>query len=148
MTDDSVPPHPALEKLEPWFAQMHVQLFDTLQQAQAAVDEAERTGQDLDVSCEYYQQLQRDFKVTVASFPAENHFTLPMIKRTQALEESESGLRLHLAQVWAAAVCTLTLHRMLSAVPLELADDENITGELKMKAAMHYAMWQHLLSDA
>lgn len=144
-TDRSV--HPAIEKLEPWFAQMHTQLFDTLQQAQAAVDIAQQRGQDLAQDSEPYQQLKRDFDIAVALFPTDNHFTAPLVKRTQQLLTGDSALRLHLTQVWAAAVCTLTLHRMLSAIPVELIDDAIITGELKSKAAMHVSMWRHLLDD-
>ena len=142
------PAHPSLEKLEPWFAQMHMQLFDTLQQAQAAVDEAQQSGQDLAENSEHYQQLKRDFDVTVAAFPASDHITTPLIRQSQNLLANRCELRLHLTQVWAAAVCTLTLHRMLNAIPVELMDDHSITGELKTKAAMHFSMWKHLLNDA
>lgn len=142
------PAHPAMEKLEPWFADMHMQLFDTLQQAQAAVDEAQQAGQDLSEESEPYQQLKRDFDVAVAAFPASDHITAPLITRSQDLLAIRSELRLHLTQVWAAAVCTLTLHRMLNAIPVELMDDDSITGELKTKAAMHFSMWKHLLTEA
>ncbi len=141
------PVHTEMQQLEPWFAEMHTQLFNTLQHAQAAVDEAQRLGQDLPEENDNYQQLKRDFEVAVAAIANQDAITAPLVKRTQALLAVKSELRLHLTQVWAAAVCTLTLHRMLGAIPTELADDEAVTGELKTKSAMHFSMWQHLLSD-
>ncbi|MEW9798893.1 hypothetical protein [Alteromonas sp. CYL-A6] len=139
--------HPEIAKLEPWFADMHMRLFDTMEQAQAAVDQAEKTGHDLSPNDEYAEQLQRDFEVAVASFPVADHITSPLVQRTQALADQADMLRLHLTQIWAAGTCTLSLYRMLHAIPAHLLDDDAVSGTLKAKAAMHFKMWQHLLGE-
>lgn len=141
----SVPVHPEMEKLESWFADMHGRIFDTMEQAQAAVDEAERTGKDIPVQNEHFVQLKRDFEVAVASFNIASHITAPLVEQTHKLWEERSLLNLHLTQIWAAGTCTLSFFRMLDSIPDTLLSDDATTGPLKTKAAMHMKMWQHLL---
>ena len=59
---------PRIIALETQFSHLHVQLFDTFSHAQSAVMTVMQTGRDIDRNHDDFQQLKRDFEVTVAMY--------------------------------------------------------------------------------
>jgi len=138
---------PRILALENQFKQLHVQLFDTISHAQSAVMTASQTGQDITPDNDDYTQLKRDYDVTRSMYQGAGE--LPRyIAATEALKRRSDVSCLHMTQVWAAAVSTLSCDRMLSMIPADLRDQPDITGELQQKRTMHFNMWQQRLQSA
>jgi hypothetical protein len=135
---------------EPWYGQLHVQLFDTLAQAQAVVSKAQKNGQDIPEDDENYQQLARDFSIAISVYKPKSKELIDLCGTTKNLTRHsyQHVNRLHLSQLWAAAVATITYRRMLDAMPKQLPSDNDTQQRLQREYKAHKSMWQHLLLSA
>lgn len=138
---------PRIIALETQFSQLHVQLFNTFSHAQSAVMSIMQSGRDISAQSEDYQQLKRDFEVTVAMYPGRDSSILAHIAATRQMAEQQQVSNVHMTQVWAAAVSTLSCDRMLLMIPADLQTDQEITGELMQKRQEHLTMWQERLNN-
>lgn len=138
---------PRIVALETQFSQLHIQLFNTFSHAQSAVMAVMQTGRDIDNNHEDFQQLKRDFEVTIATYPGHDKKMLEKIAATNKLAAQQPISNVHLTQVWAAAVSTLSCDRMLAMIPHDLRHDPSVSSELQQKCQDHLAMWQERLEN-
>lgn len=139
--------HPELAVLEPWFNEMHLSLFDILADAQAVTNDAgENKGKVVNTHSRV-RSLREAFLDITCTGDFDNHLLAPLITRTLHIAKDRAIPQLHLAQTWAAAICTLTYFKMLDAIPASLLEEESVSGELRNKSKLHMAQWRKLLDE-
>lgn len=138
---------PELAALEPWLNEMHLSVFDVIANAQAVTNEAGSNEGNIVSEHKRYRALQQAFLKIVHTGEFSNHVLAPLILRTLRIERGRPVLPIHLAQIWAAATCTLTYFKILNAIPASLLEDETVAGEIRNKSKLHMAQWQTLLED-
>ncbi|GGF86253.1 hypothetical protein [Alteromonas lipolytica] len=138
---------PRIIALESQFGQLHTQLFNTFSHAQSAVMGIMQTGRDISQDSEDYQQLKRDFDITVTMYPGEDSLMATLIAATRQMANNPQVSNVHMTQVWAAAVSALSCDRMLLMIPADLHTDPEVSGELQQKRQEHLTMWQERLNN-
>lgn len=140
--------HPELAARESWFNTMHLAIFDTLATVQALNDAASGghpVGQQI---VAHIDTLEREFTVLANDDSFTSHIVSPLIRRTRQLQQHPDTPLLHLAQIWAAGICTLRYFAMLGAIPVALIQDREVSGELRTHSTHHLSMWKRLLAEA
>ena len=138
---------PRIIALEEQFSQLHIQLFNTFSHAQSAVMSVMQSGRDIDETNEDFEQLQRDFAVSVVMYTGPNNTLKDNITATKKLARDNRVTNVHLTQVWAAAVSAMCCERMLAMIPEDLRADPLVAGELIQKRNEHLTMWQERLAN-
>ena len=139
--------HPELVKLEPWFNEMHLSVFEIMMNAQAVTNEAGSNEGEIINEHERFRELQQAFLKIINTGEFEDHLLAPLVTQTLRIERGRTVPPIHLAQTWAAATCTLLFFKMLNAIPAHLLGDDTVTGELRQKSKLHMSQWKTLLHD-
>lgn len=136
-----------LQARENMFQQLHLSSFETMGYARAIQTQVEETGHDIEPSNLDYLQLLRDYEVTKNLAPITGSMLEPLCEQTdQVLKQSEQAFA-NCAQLCAAAISALNHWRILSEIPIDLRDNEDVTKELKNKFHRHMRTWDYIVSD-
>jgi hypothetical protein len=129
------------------FQNLHLSTFETMGYARAIAQEVEQTGKDIEVSNSDYQQLLRDYNVTKNLAPIDGTQIGKLCARTDVILKSDKHANATYAQLSAAGTSALNHWRILSDIPLDLRDKDEVTRVLKEKFQQQMATWEYILSD-
>jgi transposase InsO family protein len=138
---------PRLQAREALFQQLHLSTFETMANARAVQQQVEESGYDVETSNAEFQQLLRDYEITKnLSTLSESHLEA-LCEQTNGLIKSRRHANATLAQLSAAATSALNHWRILSEIPLDLREKDEVTKALKEKFQHHKATWEYILAD-
>lgn len=138
---------PRLQAKEKLFEQLHLSVFDTMAHAQAAVHEYQTTENDLAEDNSALTQLQRDYAITRNLTKTEDSVLEPLVELTDKALATSSVANIFKSQVCAAAINSLNHFRIISEIPDDLMDVEQVTKTIRSNYHMHQTQWRELLSD-
>jgi hypothetical protein len=138
---------PRLQAREAVFQQLHLSTFETMGYASAIVQQVEATGHDIEPDNADFLQLLRDYEVTKnLSNLSESHLEA-LCEQTNPILKSKRHANANLAQLSASAISALNHWRILSDIPLDLRDKDEVTKALKEKFHQHVTTWEYILAD-
>ncbi|WP_371195598.1 hypothetical protein [Glaciecola sp. SC05] len=138
---------PRLQAREAMFQQLHLSTFETMGYARAIQQLVEESGCDIEADNTDLLQLLRDYEVTKnLSQISESHLEA-LCEQTDQLVKSKSIANANLAQLCAAASSALNHWRILSEIPVDLREKEQVTKALKEKFQHHMNTWEYILKD-
>jgi hypothetical protein len=138
---------PRLQAREEIFQRLHLSTFETMGYARAIAQQVEQTGYDIESNHPDYQQLQRDYQVTKNLAPTEGSEIEQLCSQTDAALKVASHANATYAQLCAAATSALNHWRILSEIPMDLRDKDEITQALKEKFQQQMQAWKYVLAD-
>ncbi|MFC4700599.1 hypothetical protein ACFO4O_10545 [Glaciecola siphonariae] len=146
MSDDKFV-DPRLQAREALFQQLHLSTFETMGYARAIQQQVEQNGFDIESDNADFLQLLRDYEVTKnLSKLSESHLE-SLCEQTNAIIKSKRCANANIAQLCAAATSALNHWRILSEIPLDLRDKEEVTKALKDKFQQNMNTWEYILAD-
>ncbi|MBF7071788.1 hypothetical protein ISG33_00055 [Glaciecola sp. MH2013] len=138
---------PRLQAKEALFQQLHLSTFDTMSYAQAIFDEVNNQGFDIDAENESFQQLLRDYEVTKAVASISDSPLEALCERSDAIIKNKQKAFASTAQLLAAATNTLNHWRILSEVPEDLRNVDEVSATLKANYQGHLNAWNNILAE-
>jgi DNA-binding helix-hairpin-helix protein with protein kinase domain len=138
---------PRLQAREAIFQQLHLSTFETMGYARAIAQYVEETGHDIETDNADYQQLLRDYQITKNLAPIEGSRVEMLCVQTDASLNTNSQAHATYAQLCAAATSALNHWRILSEIPEDLRDNEEVTRALKDKFQQQVQTWEYILTD-
>lgn len=136
-----------LQAREEIFQKLHLSTFETMSYARAIAQQVEQTGYDIESSHPDYQQLLRDYQVTKNLAPIEGSEIEQLCSFTDAALKAASHANATYAQLCAAATSAINHWRILSEIPADLRDKEEVTHALKNKFQQQMQTWKYIISD-
>lgn len=138
---------PRLQAREALFQKLHLSTFETMGYARAIQQQVEETGYDVEADNSDFLQLLRDYEVTKnLSHLSESHLEA-LCEKTNALIKSKRTANASLAQLCAAAISALNHWRILSDIPVDLREKDEVTKALKDKFQQNMSTWEYILTD-
>jgi len=138
---------PRLQAKEALFQQLHLSTFDTMSYAHAIIQEVNAIGKDIDEDNDNYQQLLRDYQVTKNMAALANSPLTLLCSQTDHNIKNSQKAHASISQLCAAATNTLNHWRILTEIPEDLLDVEEVTRQLKENYANHLAAWRQILQE-
>jgi hypothetical protein len=138
---------PRLQAREAIFQKLHLSTFETMGYARAVAQEVEQTSNDIETNNSDYQQLLRDYQVTKNLAPIDGSQIAQFCTQTDAAIKAATHANATYAQLCAAGTSALNHWRILSEIPLDLRDKEEVTSALKEKFQQQMRTWEYILSD-
>lgn len=138
---------PRLQAREAIFQKLHLSTFETMGYARAIQDHVEKTGQDIDIDNPDYQQLLRDYQVTRNLASIDQTQLAPLCKKTDGVLKQNKNAYANSAQLCAAAISALNHWRILSDIPIDLREQDQVTKTLREKFHHHMRTWEYILED-
>ncbi|WP_395345281.1 hypothetical protein PN836_010135 [Ningiella sp. W23] len=138
---------PRLQAREQLFQQLHLSTFETMGYARAVQQQVEETGYDIEPDNSDYQQLLRDYQVTKNLAPLSESHLEALCEETDAKLKLKNQAHANYAQLCAAASSALNHWRILSEIPADLREVDEVTKALKEKFQQHMDTWEYILSD-
>ena len=138
---------PRLQAREEAFQQLHLSTFETMGYARAIALQVEKTGKDIDTNNADYQQLLRDYQVTKNLAPIDGSQIEQLCAQTDAALKAATHANATYAQLCAAGTSALNHWRILSDIPLDLREKDDVTSALKEKFKHQMRTWEYILSD-
>nr|WP_136250596.1 hypothetical protein [Ningiella ruwaisensis] len=138
---------PRLQAREKMFQQLHLSTFETMGYAHNIQSYVEKTGQDIESDHPDYQQLLRDYEITKNLSKLDDSQLEGLCAQTDAALKSKTQANAVYAQLCAAACSALNHWRILSEIPLDLRDNDEVTKTLKNKFHQHKDTWEFILKD-
>lgn len=136
-----------LQAREALFQQLHLSTFETMGYARAIQQEVEASGYDIEPDNGEFLQLLRDYEVTKnLSKVSESHLEA-LCEQTSHLIKKKHAANANLAQLCAAAISALNHWRILSEIPVDLREKDEVTKTLKEKFQQLMNTWEYILND-
>lgn len=136
-----------LQAREALFQQLHLSTFETMGYARAIGLQVEASGYDVDANNGDFMQLLRDYEITKNLSKLSKSELAVLCEKTKVLLESKEQANANIAQLCAAATCALNHWRILSEIPIDLRDKDEVTKTLKEKFQQHKSSWEYILAD-
>lgn len=138
---------PRLVEREAMFEQLHMSIFETMNYARTIQQQVETTGLDIECDNPEYLQLLRDYQVTKNLSPIVNSQLEPLCATTDSILQQKDVAYANLAQLCAAAIGALNHWRILSEIPEDLRDIDDVTKALKDKFHNQSTIWECIVED-
>lgn len=139
---------PRLQAKEALFQKIHVEGFAILAHISAIQSIVENTGCDIPSDNEDFIALQSRFTTVL-----EGCHDVPTELKTLINQTSEALESEDIAYATKAQLCTMGLHTLqhwliLSDIPEDLRDVDEVTASIKEKLMMHLSMWHKFFFDS
>lgn len=138
---------PRLQAREEMFQRLHLSIFETMSYVNNIQDVVQKTGQDIDSDNSDYLQLLRDYEITKNLSPLKDSPNIILCEQTDEIIKSKKQACANVAQLCAAATSTLNLWRILSEIPEDLRDVDEVTKTLKQKYHSNADNWEFIIQD-
>lgn len=146
MQDDKLV-DPRLQAREEVFQKLHLSTFETMGYARAIAQQVEQSGYDIESDNADYQQLLRDYQITKNLAPLADSPIELLCTETDDCLKKKIHANASYAQLCAAATSALNHWRILSEIPEDLRDNEEVTRALKDKFQQQMQTWEYILKD-
>jgi len=138
---------PRLQARESLFQQLHLSTFETMGYARAIQQQVEESGTDIESDNSDFLQLLRDYEVTKNLSKLSDSKLETLCEQTSRLIKSKQCANANIAQLCAAAISALNHWRILSDIPVDLRDKDEVTKALKDKFQQNMSSWEYILKD-
>jgi len=138
---------PRLQAREAMFQQLHLSTFETMSYARAIQQQVEDSGHDIDAENTDFLQLLRDFQITKNLSKLSDSRLESICEKTSSVINAKNVANANIAQLCAAAISALNHWRILSDIPLDLRDKDEVTKTLKEKFQHYMNTWEYIVSD-